>query len=116
MKKSTAILTLAIGIGILFSSNLKANNNTSFDEAIKTDISIEKEIVMQDWMLEFDAAEMTKENSTENEINLELWMITPEWVDNSEQMTSETEIELEDWMTRSFLEENIVVAQFVPVM
>ncbi len=119
MKRTTAIVTLAIGLTILFSSTLKANTTASFNEVSKTtitEISHESEIIVQDWMLRFDSAPEAAEKAAEKEISLEFWMINPEWNDNSEQMITETEIELEDWMTRSFVEENWVIAQQVPIL
>ena len=116
MKKRIAIVSLAIGIGILFTSNLMANKSALFNEVVNMEMSVEKEILVQDWMLGVENTTVSAEQAAELEIRLESWMINTVWNENAEGMTSETEIELEDWMTRSFLEDIIAVAQVVPVM
>ena len=118
MKKTTATATLAIGLMVLFFSNVQANYPTCMTEDIlkhQSELTIEKKIVIQGWMLSFDENELAPDKGIEQEISLETWMIDANWNDNNWQTVSETEIELEDWMYKSFTQDNRIMAQNAPL-
>ena len=101
MKKSAATLTLALGIMVLSIANVQANNPTRLSaevDMIHSELTMEKKIVVEEWMLSFEAQQI----ATEKNINLEGWMINVNWNDNTDLVVEESNIELEDWMTKSF--------------
>ncbi len=107
MKKTAATLTLALGIMVLSFSNTQAINPSRLSAEV-----IENKILVEDWMLSFDAQQI----ATEKNINLEAWMIDANWNDNTDLVVEESNIELEDWMTKSFTPDNRILALNVPLM
>jgi len=119
MKKIAATLTLAIGIMVLFLTNVQANNPTRLSAEVMTDqseVSMESKIVVQDWMLSFEEQQMISEKVTEKRISLESWMINANWNDNTDLVVNEEDIQLEDWMTRSFAPKIRILALSAPLM
>ena len=107
MKTRNIILTLAIGLGIIASSNVHAIDPISFstDKAVsKTEMIVEKDIKVQDWMVEADVLGSKNGVSTEKSLELENWMVDGSWSKNkTERATApEAELKVEDWMLKSF--------------
>lgn len=110
MKTRNLIFTLAITAGMIASSNVFAIDPISFstDMAVsKTEMIVEKDIKVQDWMLtaDFDAAKTGV--SSEKSLVLENWMIDGNWSKNNNvsKNTPEAELKVESWMLNSFVPE-----------
>ena len=120
MKKSAITITLALGIMVLSFSNVQAINPSQLSAEvlmIQSDVTIENEIIVEDWMFSFDAQQMASEKVMEKNISLESWMIDASWNVNTDLIVSESNIELEDWMTESFTpKNNRILARRVPLM
>ena len=107
MKTRNLILTLAITLGIIASSNVFAIDPISFstDKAVsKTEMIVEKDIKVQDWMVDADVAGTRTGVSTEKSLDLENWMIDGSWSKNNNDrvITPEADVKVEDWMLKSF--------------
>ena len=101
MKTRNLILTLAITLGIIASSNVSAIDPISFstDKAVsKTEMIVEKDIKVQDWMVEADVLNSKTKVSTEKSLGLENWMIDGSWSKKESTNTDEAELKVEDWM------------------
>ena len=108
MKTRNLIFTLAITTGMIVSSNVFAIDPISFstDMAVsKTEMIVEKDIKVQDWMLtaDFDAAKTGV--SLEKSLVLEKWMLDRNWSKNKNvsENTPEAELKVESWMLKSFV-------------
>ena len=104
MKTRNLILTLAITLGIIASSNVSAIDPISFstDKAVsKTEMVVEKDIKVQDWMVDADVLSSKTKVSTEKSLDLENWMIDGHWNKKESTNTSEAELKVEDWMLKS---------------
>ena len=108
MKTKNLIFALAIGLGIIASLNVQAIDPITFsaDKAVsKTEMIVEKDIKVQDWMLnaDFDAAKTRV--SSKKSLELENWMIDGNWSKNKNVLknTPEAEIKVESWMLKSFV-------------
>lgn len=113
MKKLIAIASIVLGLGIILSSTVQANTLMKSDVETsleRSDISLEKEISIQDWMLSFEKMTNSIEAGVEKELRLESWMLDLSWTVNTDEVTAEAEIPLEDWMTASFSRENRIIA------
>jgi hypothetical protein len=113
MKKFTAISSILLGLGILFSTTVQASIPMMSDSETRierSDISLEKEIGIQDWMLSFEKRNNSLEAGVEKELKLESWMLDLSWTVNTDEVIAEAEIPLEDWMTASFSRENRIMA------
>ncbi len=107
MKTRNLILSLAIGLGIIASSNVLAIDPMSFstDKAVsKTEMIVEKDIKVQDWMVDADVLASRNGVSTEKSLDLENWMIDGSWSKNKSERANapEAELKVEDWMLKSF--------------
>lgn len=105
MKTRNLILTLAIGLGIIASSNVHAIDPISFstDKAVsKTEMIVEKDIKVQDWMVEADVLGSKNGVSTEKSLELENWMVDGSWSKKESAKSPEAELKVEDWMLKSF--------------
>ncbi len=105
MKTRNLILSLAIGLGIIASSNVLAIDPISFstDKAVsKTEMIVEKDIKVQDWMVDAEVVDFKNGVSKEKSLDLENWMIDGSWNKNERTNAPETEIKVEDWMLKSF--------------
>ena len=106
MKTRNLILTLAIGIGLFAFSNVNAIDPISFstDKAVsKTEMIVEKDIKVQDWMVEADRLTARNGVSKEKSLKVENWMLDGTW--NKKEGTSasvEPELKVESWMLNSF--------------
>ena len=108
MKPRNLVFTLAITAGIIASTDVFSIDPISFstDKAVsKTEMIVEKDIKVQDWMLnaDFDAAKTRV--SSEKSLELENWMIDGNWSKNKNVLknTPEAEIKVESWMLKSFV-------------
>jgi len=104
MKPRNLVFTLAITAGIIASTDVFSIDPISFstDKAVsKTEMIVEKDIKVQDWMLnaDFDAAKTGI--SSEKSLELENWMIDGNWSKNKN--TPEAELKVESWMLKSFV-------------
>jgi len=106
MKKGIIILTLAATLGIIASSNVHAIDPMSFstDKTVsKTEMILEKDIKVQDWMVESsDFGTRENASSREKSVELENWMIDGSWNKKEDTKVQETELKVEDWMLKSF--------------
>lgn len=105
MKTRNLILALAIGLGIIASSNVQAIDPISFstDKAVsKTEMIIEKDIKVQDWMLDADVLGARNGVAREKSVDLENWMIDGAWNKKEVANTQEPELKVEDWMLKPF--------------
>ena len=105
MKTRNLILTLAITVGIIASSNVSAIDPISFstDKAVsKTEMVVEKDIKVQDWMVDADVLSSKTKVSTEKSLDLENWMIDGSWSKKESTNNAEAELKVEDWMLKSF--------------
>ena len=108
MKTRNLILTLAITLGIIASSNVFAIDPISFstDKAVsKTEMIVEKDIKVQSWMVEADVLSAKNGVSKEKSLDVENWMIDGTWSKNKNERTAttpEAELKVEDWMLNSF--------------
>ncbi len=104
MKKGIIILTLATTLGIFATSNVHAIDPMSFstDKAVsKTEMIIEKDIKVQDWMVEAEVFGTRDAVLRENSLDLENWMIDGSWNKKEQSNVPEAEIKVEDWMLKS---------------
>ena len=105
MKTRNLIIALAFGLGIIASTNVHAIDPISFstDKAIsKTEMIVEKDIKVQDWMVEADVISSKTKVSSEKSLDLENWMIDGTWSKKESTKTPEAELKVEDWMLKSF--------------
>jgi hypothetical protein len=65
---------------------------------------VEKDIKVQDWMVESDVFSFRDGVSTEKSMGLENWMIEGSWNNNKNISANapEAELKVEDWMLKSF--------------
>ena len=113
MKKTTIILALAFGLGFLLPSTVKAIHPMQFTGIIlnaNTDFCIEKDIMLEDWMLRIESFTGTAENTSDQEPELKAWMLDASWGENEPRLTSESELRLEEWMLGSFDKEDRTIA------
>ena len=109
MKTRNLIVALAFGLGIIASTNVHAIDPISFstDKAVsKTEMIVEKDIKVQDWMVEADVLSSKTKVSTEKSLDVENWMIDGNWSKNKKKRANapaqEAELKVEDWMLKSF--------------
>jgi hypothetical protein len=104
MKTRNLILAVAFGLGIIASSNVHAIDPISFssDKAVsKTEMIIEKDIKVQDWMVDADVLGASHGVVREKNLKLDNWMIDGSWNNNKESAKSvEPELKVEDWMLK----------------
>ena len=101
MKTRNLILTLAITLGIIASSNVFAIDPISFstDKAVsKTEMIIEKDMKVQDWMVDADVLSARNGVAREKSLKLDNWMIEGSWNKEEPANTQEAELKVEDWM------------------
>jgi hypothetical protein len=111
MKTNRTIFALAFGCCIFAFSNAFSIDPISFstDKTVsKKEMIVEKEIKVQDWMVETELFRTRDAVSSEKNLVLENWMIDGSWNNNETQNTAETELKVEDWMLKPFdqVEEN----------
>ena len=113
MKTRNVISAIAIAIGIFAFANVQAIDPISFstDKAVsKTEMIVENDIKVQDWMVDADVLSARNGVSSEKNLSLENWMIEGSW--NKETVkTQEPELKVEDWMLKSFDSSGTVNAQ-----
>ena len=105
MKTRNLIVALAFGLGIIASTNVHAIDPISFStdmEVSKTEMIVEKDIKVQDWMVEADVLSSKTKVSSEKSLDLENWMIDGTWSKKESTKTPEAELKVEDWMLKSF--------------
>ena len=105
MKSKNLILTLAITIGIIASSDVFAIDPISFstDKTVsKTEMIVEKDIQVQSWMVDADVLDAKRGVSTEKSLELENWMVDGTWNKSEKATTPEAELKVENWMLKSF--------------
>jgi hypothetical protein len=105
MKTKNLILTLAFGLGIIASSNVHAIDPISFstDKAVsKTEMIVEKDIKVQDWMVESDVLGAKNGVAREKSLDVANWMIDGSWNKKESVISPEPELKVEDWMLKSF--------------
>ncbi len=107
MKTRNLILTLAITLGTIASSNVFAIDPISFstDKAVsKTEMIVEKDIKVQDWMVDADVLSSKTSVSSEKSLDVENWMIDGTWSKNRDDGATapEAELKVENWMLKSF--------------
>ena len=105
MKARNLMLTLAFGLGIIASSNVHAIDPISFstDKAVsKTEMIIEKDIKVQDWMVDADVLSARHGVAREKSLSLDNWMIDGSWSKKESTNNAEAELKVEDWMLKSF--------------
>jgi hypothetical protein len=103
MKTKNLILSLAFGLGVIASSNVHAIDPISFsiDKAVsKTEMIVEKDIKVQDWMVEADVLSAKDGVAKEKSIDVENWMIDGSWSKKESVKTPEPELKVEDWMLK----------------
>ena len=101
MKTKNLILAVAFGLGIIASSNVHAIDPISFstDKAVsKTEMIIEKDIKVQDWMVDADVLGARHGVAREKSLKLDNWMIDGSWNKEEPANTQEAELKVEDWM------------------
>jgi len=113
MKTRNLILALAFGLGIIASSNVHAIDPISFstDKVVsKTEMIIEKDIKVQDWMIDADVLSARNGVAREKSLSLDNWMIDGSWNKKEPANTQEDELKVEDWMLKSteFSEEKVL--------
>ena len=104
MKTKNLILSLAFGLGIIASSNVHAIDPISFstDKAVsKTEMIVEKDIKVQDWMVEADVLGAKNGVAREKSLDVNNWMIDGSWNKNESTKSLEPELKVEDWMLES---------------
>jgi hypothetical protein len=104
MKTKNLILSLAFGLGIIASSNVHAIDPISFstDKAVsKTEMIVEKDIKVQDWMVEADVLGAKNVVAREKSLDVNNWMIDGSWNKNESTKSLEPELKVEDWMLES---------------
>jgi hypothetical protein len=106
MKKITVTLALALGLGILFSNNVQAIDPVQSAEF--TGLSYEKEIKIQDWMIDVEAFTSTPKANKESSMELQAWMLDAPW--GNDLVAEEDNIQVEDWMLEKFSVENPTLA------
>ncbi len=109
MKTKNLILTLALAIGIFAFSNVNAIDPISFstDKAVsKTEMIVEKDIKVQDWMVDADLLVARNGVAKEKSLKVENWMLEGSW-NKTEGTTASAEpaLKLESWMLTSFTPE-----------
>lgn len=105
MKTRNLILTLAFGLGIIASTNVHAIDPMSFstDKAVsKTEMIVEKDIKVQDWMVEADVLSAKNGVAREKSLDVENWMIDGTWSKKESKKSTEPELKVENWMLKSF--------------
>ena len=105
MKARNLMLTLAFGLGIIASSNVHAIDPISFstDKAVsKTEMIIEKDIKVQDWMVDADVLSARHGVAREKSLSLDNWMIDGSWNKMESTKSLEPELKVEDWMLKPF--------------
>ena len=105
MKTKNLIFALVFGIGMVASTNAFPIDPISFstDKAVsKTEVIVEKEIKLQDWMVDADVLATRNGVARENKLELENWMIDGAWTKKESSNTPEAELKVEDWMLASF--------------
>ena len=105
MKTKNLIVTLAFGLGIIASSNVHAIDPISFstDKAVsKTEMIVEKDIKVQDWMVEADVLGAKNGVAREKSLDVANWMIDGSWNKKESVISPERELKVEDWMLTSF--------------
>ena len=105
MKARNLMLTLAFGLGIIASSNVHAIDPISFstDKAVsKTEMIIEKDIKVQDWMVDADVLSARHGVAREKSLDVETWMIDGSWNKKESAKSLEPELKVEDWMLKPF--------------
>ena len=106
MKTRNLILTLAIATGVFAFSNVNAIDPISFSadkEVSKTEMIIEKDIKVQDWMVEADRLTARNGVSKEKSLKVENWMLDDSWSKKEVAKTSEEPaLKVENWMLQSF--------------
>jgi len=113
MKTRNLILAVAFGLGIIASSNVHAIDPISFstDKVVsKTEMIIEKDIKVQDWMIDADVLSARNGVAREKSLSLDNWMIDGSWNKKEPANTQEDELKVEDWMLKSteFSEEKVL--------
>jgi hypothetical protein len=101
MKTRNLILTLAFGLGIIASSNVHAIDPISFstDKAVsKTEMIIEKDIKVQNWMVDADVLSARHGVAREKSLKLDNWMIDGSWNKKEPANSEEPELKVENWM------------------
>jgi len=105
MKARNLMLTLAFGLGIIASSNVHAIDPISFstDKAVsKTEMIVEKDIKVQDWMVDADVLSTRHGVAREKSLSLDNWMIDGSWNKKESTKSLEPELKVEDWMLKPF--------------
>jgi hypothetical protein len=105
MKTRNLIFALALGTGIIVSSNAFSIDPISFstDKAVsKTEVIVEKEIKVQEWMVDADLMAAKNGVAREKKLEVENWMIDGTWSKKESSDTPEAELKVEDWMLASF--------------
>jgi hypothetical protein len=113
MKKTTMILALALGMGFVFNSAVKAIHPMQFNGMIlnyNTGNRLEEEIRLEDWMLSVDSFYGTERITADSELKVSSWMLEASWGRNGRHMASEPDLKLEDWMLKSFDRNNSTIA------
>ena len=103
MKTRNLILTLAIGLGIIATSNVLAIDPIAFstDKAVsKTEMIVENDIKVQDWMVEAEVFGTREAASREKSLELENWMTDGPWINKEQADVQEAELKVEDWMLK----------------
>lgn len=105
MRTRNLILIMAIVLGFLASSNAFAIDPIAFstDKAVsKTEMIIEKEIKLQDWMVDAEVFATRDAVSMEKSLDLKNWMIADSWSKQEHADLPDPGLKVEDWMLRSF--------------
>lgn len=116
MKKVTLTITIAFSLGFLFTSSAMTILPFHLNEVVSKvsrEVSLEKEIHLQNWMLTPERFQRAAEYENEKAIEVSSWMLQGNWLkDNPED---EASIEVEDWMLSGFnqSEERIVLEDWM---
>ncbi len=106
MKKSTLTATITFGIALLFASSVQALNTIHLSEMIykaKSEMSLEKEVELRDWMLSPESFNGSSLDQAEQEMKVRSWMLDASWNSGKDRPASESNIALENWMVEPFV-------------
>lgn len=96
--------TLFLATGLFLFSGLAIANEKSIASDNKINVTIEKELIVEDWMVElseWNTLEYSFIVASESDIEIEDWMLVTnceQW-NSSDKVSEEKDIELEEWMT-----------------
>ena len=113
MKKTTIILSFVLGLWFVLPSAVLAINPMHFNGLalnINSDIYVEKDIMLQDWMLRIEPFKGSPDITSDLEPEVKPWMLDASWIKDNSRLTPEPEMKLEGWMLNPLDTENRTIA------